>query len=95
MRGAAVEGQLLDRSVGGVEDRAARGLVHAAAFHAHQAILDQVEAADSMCLAERVQPSQQRRRRQRLAVDRDRVAALELDRDFFGVWARSAVGGAE
>src|ERR1700688_4942781 len=31
--------------------------------------------------AERVEPPEQRRRRELLAVDRDRVAALEIDRD--------------
>ena len=65
----------------GEQDRAAGGLVHAARLHADEAVLDQVEPADAIVVAELVERGQQRRGRQRLAVDRDRVAVLESDFD--------------
>ena len=65
----------------GEQDGAARRLVHAARLHADEAVLDQIEPADAVALAELVELRQQRRRRQLLAVDRDRVARLEIDRD--------------
>ena len=56
-------------------------LVDAARLHPDEAVFDQVEAADAIVVAELVEPGQQRRRRKRLAVDRDWVAALEVDGD--------------
>src|SRR4028119_2157019 len=56
MRGPAVERQLLDAAVGKVEDRPARRLIHSAALHSDEAILDQIEPADAVALAEGVEP---------------------------------------
>src|SRR5262249_56761258 len=81
MGGAAVERDALDAAMGGVQDGAARRLIDAAALHADEAVLDQIEPADAVGLAEFVEPRQQRRRRQLLAVDRHGIAALELDLD--------------
>ena len=44
----AVERDALDRAVRGEQDGAARGLVDAAALHADEAVLDQVEPADAV-----------------------------------------------
>ncbi len=56
-------------------DLAAGGLVHAAALHADEAVLDQVEPADAVLPAEIVERREQGRRAHRLAVERDAVAA--------------------
>src|SRR4029453_11230140 len=58
MRSAAVERQLLDRPMGGMVDGAARRLVQSAALHPDEAVLDQVQAADPMTLAELVELGQ-------------------------------------
>ena len=68
-------------AVRGEQDRAAGRLVDAARFHADEAVLDQVEAADAIVVAELVELGQQRCRRQFLAVDRDWIALVEIDRD--------------
>jgi hypothetical protein len=81
MCGAAVEGQALDPAVCRLQDRAARRLVDAARFHADKAVLDEIEPADPVPAADLVQPRQQRRRGQRLAIHRDRVAVLEGNLD--------------
>ena len=81
MRGAAVQRDLFDAAVGEVIDGAARRFVHAAALHADEAVLDQVKPADAVTTAEFVELGQQRRRADALAVQRDAVAALEIDRD--------------
>ena len=81
MHRLAVERERLDRAVRDMQDGAAGRLVDAARLHADEAVLDQIDAADAVVAAELVEPRQQRRRRQRLAVDRDRVALLEADLD--------------
>src|SRR5437660_3020694 len=48
MRRAAVEAEALDAAMRRQQDRAARGLVDAARFHADKAVLDEIEAADAM-----------------------------------------------
>ena len=48
VRGAAVERDRLDAPVGEEQDGAAGGLVDAAALHADEAVLDEVEAADAV-----------------------------------------------
>src|SRR6185437_15539647 len=88
MRGVAVERDAFDAAMRGMEDGAARRLVNAARLHADEAVLDQIEPADAMLAAELVEPRQQRRRRQRLAVDRNRVTVLELDLDIFRLVGR-------
>jgi hypothetical protein len=49
---AAVERDRFHRPVGGEQDRAARGLVDAARFHADEAVLDEIDAADAVVAAE-------------------------------------------
>ena len=83
MRGAAIERQLLDAAVREVIDRAAGSLVHPAALHADEPVLDEVETADAVSTAIVVERRQQCGRAHALAVDRDAVAALEIDRDVF------------
>src|ERR1700730_18677868 len=73
----AVEGQALDPAMRRLQDRAARRLVDTARFHADKAVLDEIEPADPVLAAALVQSGQQCRRGARLAVERDRVAALE------------------
>ena len=68
--------------MGGVIDGAARGLVHAAALHPDEAVLDQVEPADPWRLPSSLSLASSCGRRQRLAIHRNAVAALELDGDF-------------
>src|SRR5208282_800870 len=81
MRGTAVEGQALDPAMRRLQDGAARGLVDAARLHADKAVLDKIEPADPMLPADLVQPRQERRRSQSLAIDRNRVTPLEGDLD--------------
>ena len=61
------------------QDRAARRLVHTARFHADETVLHQIEAADTVGAAQFVQRGEQRSGRQRLAVNRNRIAAFETD----------------
>ncbi len=77
--GAAVEGDALDRPVGGDQHGAARGFVDAARLHADKAVLDQVEAADSVGAAELVEAGEKRGGREPFAIDRHRVALGEFD----------------
>ena len=46
--------ELLERQVGGVERRHAGGFVHAAALHADEAVLDDVDAADAVAAGDLV-----------------------------------------
>jgi hypothetical protein len=57
----AVHGEGLDRAVRGVEDGAAGGLVDAAALHADEAVLDEIDAADAVLAAEFVEVPSRRR----------------------------------
>ena len=74
----------LDAAVGGEEDGAAGGLVDAARLHADEAVLDEVEPADAVPAAELVEAGEEGGGGEGLAVDRDRVAALEADLDVLG-----------
>ena len=56
-------------------------LVHAARLHADETVLDQIEPADAIIVAELVQRGEQGRGAHRLAVDRDWIALLEGDLD--------------
>ena len=49
----AVEGERLDGAVGVIEQRATRRLVDAAALHADEAVLDDVDPADAVPAAHR------------------------------------------
>ncbi len=75
----AVQHQALQLVVGGVQDRAARRLVHAARLHAHQAVLHHVGAADAVDAAQLVQPRHQLDGAAGHAVDALRDALLEVD----------------
>lgn len=55
------------------------GVSHAARFDADEAVLDEVEPAYAMGAAELVELRQQRRRRERDAIDGDGVAPVEVD----------------
>ena len=55
MGGAAVERDLLDAAVSGQKDGAARRLIHAARLHADKAVLHQIEPADAVPPAQRIQ----------------------------------------
>ncbi len=59
MHHLAVHGDRFDRPVRFLEDGAARGLVDAAALHADEAVLEQVDPADAVFAAEFVQLGQQ------------------------------------
>src|SRR5690349_12135559 len=59
MHGAAVERDALDAAVRGEEDGAAGRLVHAARLHPDEAVLDQIEAADAVVVAELVELREQ------------------------------------
>ncbi len=65
------------------QHRPAGGLVDAARLHPDEAVLHKIEPPDAVAAADLVQPGQQRRGRQRLAVDRHRIAALEADLEVF------------
>ena len=67
--------------MGGKQDGAARRFVHSARFHADEPVLDEIKPADAVSASERVELGQQARRRKPPAVKRDRIAALEFDRD--------------
>ena len=88
MRDFAVEGQRFDRTVRTQQDGAAGRLVAAARFHADIAVFDQIEPAHAVLAAEPVEFGQQRSRAELLAVDRDRIAMLEIDLDQFGFCRR-------
>ena len=88
MRGAAVERDQLDGAMRREQDRAARRLVDAARLHADEAVLDQVEPADAICPTQFIEPRQDRRRRQCLAVDAHRVALGKADAHFRGLIGR-------
>ena len=53
--------ELLERQVGGVEGRHAGGFVHAAALHADEAVLDDVDAADAVAAGDLVHRLDHRR----------------------------------
>ena len=81
MRGLAVERQRLDGAVGDGEDGAARRFIDAARLHADEAVLDEVEAADAIVMAQAIELGEQRCGRHLLAVDGDGIALQELDFD--------------
>src|SRR3546814_9270534 len=79
MGGAAVGCDRLQRPVRDREDGAAGRLVDAAALHADEAVLDEVEAADAVVAAQLVEVGEQRGRRQRLAVDPHGIAVFRSE----------------
>src|SRR5207302_11348596 len=81
MRGAAVEGQALDRAMGGLQDGSARRLVDAPRPHADKPVLDEIEPAYTMPPADLVQTLEQRRGREIFTIDSDGITVLEGDFD--------------
>ncbi len=71
----------LDRPMRREKYRATGRLVDSPRLHADKAVLDQIEPADAVGAGELVEAGEQRRGREALAVDRDRIAALEVDLD--------------
>jgi len=69
----------------GIEQRAARRLVHAARLHAHHAVLDEVDPADAVPATDRVERRDDRDGSETLAVDAHWRATLEADDDFLGL----------
>ena len=67
-----------------VEQRAARRLVDAARLHADQTILDEIDDADAVLAADRVERRDELDGVEPLAVHRDRRALLETDDDRLG-----------
>ena len=85
MKHLAVKGQRLDLTMGLHQDGAARSLVDPAALHSNKAVFDQINAADAVFTAEFVQSLHHTARGEFLAVDRDGVAAFELDFNVFSL----------
>ncbi len=75
----AIERELLDRGMGEIEERHARRFVHAAAFHAHEAIFHHVDPAHSIAPRDRVGFVHYSQRTEPLAIDADRHAGFEAD----------------
>ena len=90
VHGHLVEAERLEVLVRGVEYRAARGLVDAAALHADEAVLDYVEQADAVRAAQLVELEDDVLRAHLDAVERHGRALVELERDVGGL-----VGGVE
>src|SRR3546814_2672529 len=83
-RRAAVERDAFDTTMRPRIDFAAGRFIHPARLHADEAVLDEVETPDAVLAAKVVERRQQSGGRHRLPVQRDAVAALEIDYDIFG-----------
>ncbi len=66
--------------MGRVQNRHAGRFVHAAALHADEAVLDNIDPPHAVAAADRVQFLHHRQRRFFLAVERHRHAGLKADR---------------
>ena len=71
--------------MGEVEDGATGGLVHAAALHADEAVLDHIDAADAMAAADLIEGAHDAEGVEFLAVDGDAVALAELEFSVLGL----------
>src|SRR5215218_1826795 len=89
---AAVERDALDPAMPGEQDRAARRFVNAAGLHPDETVLDQIEPADAIVMAELVEPFQQGSRRILLPIYGNGIATLEIDGDR-GWLVRRVLGG--
>jgi len=78
--------------MGEMEDGAAWGLIDAAGFHAHVAVLDHIDAADAVFAAELVEGLHHGQRAEGFAVEGDAVALMEIEGDVFGL-VRSVLWG--
>ena len=83
--GLLVEGDLLERLVGRIEDGAARGLVDAPALHADQPVFDHVDDADAVFAAQLIELIDDVDRLHLLAVDRDGHALFKAQRHIGGL----------
>ena len=81
VHGHLVEAERLEHAVRLVEDRAARRLIHAAALHADEPVLHNVQNADAVGAAELVELEDDVLGAHLLAVERDGLALLEVERD--------------
>ena len=86
MLGVLVQAQLLQHLVGVVEDGSAGSLVHAAALHAHQAVLHDVDDAHAVLAAQLVELPDQIHGAHLLAVDGHRNALLKGNGDVLGLF---------
>ena len=92
VHGHLVEAERLEHAVRLVEDRAARRLVHAAALHADKPVLHDVEDADAVGAADGVELEDDVLGAHLLAVERDGLALLKVERDIG--WGVRRVDGA-
>ena len=81
MSSAAVERDLFNSAMCLQQDRAAGRLIDAPRLHADKPVLDEVQATDSVPPAEFIEPCNQARRAQPLAVDCNRIALTEFNVD--------------
>ena len=84
MRRAAIQGDLLDTAMRFQQNCTARGFVNAARFHANKAPLDQIQPTNAMRAAQRIQPREQLRWRQRFAIYRNRISPRKTNFNKFG-----------
>ena len=77
----AVERERFDGAMRSEQDGAARRFIDAARLHADEAVLDEIETADAIVMAQPVEFGQERGGRHGLAVDGDGIALLEADLD--------------
>ena len=75
MQRFAVKAQRFELAMCGDEQRATGSFIRAARFHAHEAVFDDVHAADAVGGGDFVQFVEQRKRRELLAVHRDGISA--------------------
>src|SRR5215213_10537032 len=75
---------MLQLAMGGRQNRAARSLVDAAALHADQTVLQQVDAADAMLAADLVERFYKLQKSESLPVDAGRPAFFEANNDVGG-----------
>ena len=88
MRRTAIQGDLLNATMRFQQNCTARGFVNAARFHANKAPFDQIQPANAMRAAQRIQLSEQLRWRERFAINRNCIAPLKADFNKFGFIGR-------
>jgi hypothetical protein len=85
-----VEGDRFHRPVGVIEEGAAGSLVDTPRLHAHEPVLDDVDATHPVAAGDLVGPGEQGHRVELLSVDGHRVALLEGDRHVLGLVGASS-----
>ena len=91
-RDVALERDALEVAVRGDERQRRRALVDLAALDADPPVLDHVDAAEPVRADDRAEPVDELDEPERLAVERDRDAAVELDDDLARLRAARRVG---